>query len=443
VSQGTVTTIDRSGDSEPARAATAPLGPAADSRPFDWLPRLSARQVRLERWLSRWSRDGRLPVFLDWVDEGIGGAVVVERPEILERASGLNRPGLIAQLTAPLQAMRLAIGIENALAHALVDRLLGFDRPMAESRLQLTPVEWGVWTFLILRALDSLAVHLAASPARDPAEHPLLGPGGLRVDRVGPDPFDPAGLGAVLTVRWSVRVGTTDGAARLWIPESLVRSWLDAPLAPAGDSPHRGTDSLPVRDHGLPGRATGRGDLSSQWRAETGWVALPQGLRRLRVGGILPLIDSLLTGTPASPGGTVDLVLDLHEQDGRSRIPTTPVPDTGGRLLRVESGPIHEPWPRDPILVNVKGSATMSPPSPPSPAPEVTPLDVPVTLAVELGRVNLTLTRLADLKPGDVIELSRHSRAPVELTSNGRLVARGELILIDTDLGVRVTSVFL
>ena len=71
------------------------------------------------------------------------------------------------------------------------------------------------------------------------------------------------------------------------------------------------------------------------------------------------------------------------------------------------------------------------------------PLDVPVTLTVELGRVNLTLTQLADLKPGDVVELNRHSRAPVELTSNGRLVARGELILIDTDLGVRVTNVFL
>ena len=65
-----------------------------------------------------------------------------------------------------------------------------------------------------------------------------------------------------------------------------------------------------------------------------------------------------------------------------------------------------------------------------------------MTLTVELGRVNLTLNRLADLKPGDVLELGRHSREPVELTSGGRLVARGELILIDTELGVRVTHVF-
>jgi type III secretion system YscQ/HrcQ family protein len=73
----------------------------------------------------------------------------------------------------------------------------------------------------------------------------------------------------------------------------------------------------------------------------------------------------------------------------------------------------------------------------------VAPLDVPVTLTVELGRVNLTVNQLAELKPGDVVELGRHSRAPVELTSNGRLVARGELVQIDTDLGIRVTNTFL
>ena len=78
-----------------------------------------------------------------------------------------------------------------------------------------------------------------------------------------------------------------------------------------------------------------------------------------------------------------------------------------------------------------------------NPTPRPTPragrdsaTDVPVTLVVELGRVNLTLGRLADLKPGDVVELGRHSREPVELTSGGRLVARGELVLIDTELGV-------
>ena len=79
----------------------------------------------------------------------------------------------------------------------------------------------------------------------------------------------------------------------------------------------------------------------------------------------------------------------------------------------------------------------------PNSNPNAAPLDIPVTLTVELGRVNLSLQRLADLKPGDVVELGRHSREPVELTSNGRLVARGELVLIDTELGVRILNVFL
>jgi type III secretion system YscQ/HrcQ family protein len=70
-------------------------------------------------------------------------------------------------------------------------------------------------------------------------------------------------------------------------------------------------------------------------------------------------------------------------------------------------------------------------------------LDAPVTLVIELGRVNLPLSRLADLQPGDVIELQRHSREPVELTSGGRSVARGELVQIDNELGVRIINIYL
>ena len=69
--------------------------------------------------------------------------------------------------------------------------------------------------------------------------------------------------------------------------------------------------------------------------------------------------------------------------------------------------------------------------------------DFPVTLVVELGRVNLNVSQVAALKPGEIIELTRHSREPVELTSGGRLVARGEIVQIDTDLGVRITQTFL
>jgi flagellar motor switch protein FliN len=417
-----------------------------DPEPFDWLPRFSARQVRLERWLAAWTRDGRLPPALEWLELRCGGAVAVDPPEILWRASGLNRPGMIAHVTVPHLASRLAIGIENAVAHAVVDQLLGFDRAFPETRLQLTPVEWGIWTFLILRALDGLDTQGAGERSSSPGLGRTLTLGDLRLDRAGPDPFDPSGLGAIVTVRWGVRVGNVAGSVRLWTPEALVRQWPES-----SDSATPGRVSADARP--LTGEAAGpdgvvpRGELSSLWRAEAGTIPMPQGLRRLRIGGVLPLSDSCLSGLPASPAGSTDLLLDLEGSEGRYRIPARPVPDSGGRLVRVEDGLRHEPHLREPVLVPVKELPTMSQPTAPAgptpAAPDAAPLDVPVTLTVELGRVNLTLSRLADLKPGDVVELSRHSRAPVELTSNGRLVARGELILIDTDLGVRVTSVFL
>lgn len=75
--------------------------------------------------------------------------------------------------------------------------------------------------------------------------------------------------------------------------------------------------------------------------------------------------------------------------------------------------------------------------------PVVDPLDAPVTLTVELGRISVPLGRLAGLKPGEVLELNRHGREPVEVTSGGRTVARGDLVLIGDELGVRVTTVLL
>ena len=444
MSAESISTIQWNADSEDEPELPGATEPAVLSDPFGWLPRRSIGEIRLERWLTSWSREGRVPYFLEWLEAGCGCRIELKPPEIYWRASGLNRPGMVAQFTAPRLATRLAIGIENALAHTIVDRLLGFDRSFAGSRLQLTPVEWGIWTFLVLRTLDLMhprTNHPKETESLDGLQ-PLL-PEDLTLDRAGPDPFDPAGLGPIVTVRWPVRVGATVGVVRLWLPESLAGRWLDSP--PGLNPSQKELNQITEAEH--LGSQVARGEYSSHWRAEAGFIALTQGLKRLRVGGVLPLTETRLTGTAASPTGPIDLVLDLDGQQGRFRIPAVPVSDSGGRIVRVEERSRHEPRPRDPILVNVKESRKMSSssasPNPAASAPEIAPLDVPVTLTVELGRVNLTLSRLADLKPGDVIELSRHSRAPIELTSNGRLVARGELILIDTDLGVRVTSVFL
>jgi type III secretion system YscQ/HrcQ family protein len=417
---------------------------AGDGELFDWLPRLGRAQVRLERLLRRWSPMGRLPRSLRWLEEATGTQVSIEQAEVRWRESGVGRPGLIIQLTAPLLGTRLALGVEIPLVHHIVDRLLGFDRPFAEIRLQITPVEWGIWSFLVLRMLDSLDAGGTNEP-EEPGNPALLGPGDLTLDRVGPDAFNPAGLGSIVTIRWPLRVGNCSGAVRLWVPESVVQLWISSSTS-AGADERQGTALARASEPGSASETAGsRGELASGWRAEVGFVAMPQGLRRLRVGGVLPFSETRLIGSPRNPTGPVDLIIDLEGQDFRFKIPTRPVADTGGRLLRLEAGLSRERRTKDPIDKTKLSRTPMSQPTAsqgPSASGGVAPLDVPVTLTVELGRVNLTLTQLAELKPGDVVELGRHSRAPVELTSNGRLVARGELVQIDTDLGVRVTNVF-
>ena len=70
------------------------------------------------------SRDGGLSPFLNRLRNDIGAPIAIDRPEILWRASGLGRAGLVAQMTTARLATRLAMGIEIPLAHTIVDRLL-------------------------------------------------------------------------------------------------------------------------------------------------------------------------------------------------------------------------------------------------------------------------------------------------------------------------------
>ncbi len=434
-------------DSQQAAPAAGSRIPVSDAGLFDWLPRMERRQVRMEHILARALPEDRLPRALSWLEQAIGAAITLDRPEVLWRASGLTRSGLIVHLTAPRLGTRLALGIETPLAHAVVDRLLGFDRSFGESRLQLTPVEWGVWSFLVLRALDSLEAGAAADRRDRPVDPQLLGPGDLTLDRVGPDQFDPTDLGSIVTVRWSVHMEKITSTVRLWLAESVIQERLAVSAGPALDWLGRADKPEGPELLARPNLRIPPGELSSAWCAVAGLVSMPLGLRPLRAGSVLPFVEPRLVGTARSPGGPVDLVLDLGDQDVRFRIPARPVAESGARLLRLDTGPVQERRPRDPLVETRTVRTPMSQPSasqkPSTPPAGVAALDVPVTLTVELGRVNMTLTQLADIKPGDVVELGRHSRAPVELTSGGRLVARGELVLIDTELGVRVTNVFL
>jgi flagellar motor switch protein FliN/FliY len=67
--------------------------------------------------------------------------------------------------------------------------------------------------------------------------------------------------------------------------------------------------------------------------------------------------------------------------------------------------------------------------------------DVEMAVTVEIGRTRMTVRDLLNLTPGTVVELDRAAGAPADLLVNGRLIARGEVVVVDEDYGIRVTEI--
>lgn len=68
-------------------------------------------------------------------------------------------------------------------------------------------------------------------------------------------------------------------------------------------------------------------------------------------------------------------------------------------------------------------------------------LDVPLQVVVELGRTEMSIQKILDLGPGSVVELNRLAGEPINVLVNGKLVARGEVVVVDESFGVKVTSI--
>lgn len=67
--------------------------------------------------------------------------------------------------------------------------------------------------------------------------------------------------------------------------------------------------------------------------------------------------------------------------------------------------------------------------------------DVELGVTAELGRTRLTVRDVLGLTPGSIIELDRSAGAPVDVVVNGTLIARGEVVVIDEEFGVRITQI--
>ena len=367
----------------------------------DELPKLNRAAQRLTQRLRRVHSSESLQALIHGFQTETGLALAPEGPVVADRPSGLKRVGLTAQWLCPELGTRLGLGLETALAHRVIDRVLGYDRTAAQQHLPTTPVEWGFWTVLAAKLTEG--VNNAGQLPR------------LLLDRVGPDPFDPLGLGTCFTVAWELLHREQPvGVVRLWLPASLVHAETSHVSKPIAEKDFQRV--APVMDQ-----------VAAKGRVQAGTIAFSGGLGCLRPKLVIPWPDAPLGGTAPNLEGPV--ICRLGEGPGRWSFAGQIQPNSRGQRIEILQKPKPAPTTLNRGLLM---SATADPSA-----------DLPVTLTVELGRLSLSLTKLADLKAGDVLELLRNSREPVDLTSGDRLVARGEIVQMDQDLGIRILQVLI
>jgi flagellar motor switch protein FliN len=68
-------------------------------------------------------------------------------------------------------------------------------------------------------------------------------------------------------------------------------------------------------------------------------------------------------------------------------------------------------------------------------------LDIPVQLAVELGRTKITIKNLLQLAHGSVVELDAMAGEPMDVLVNGTLIAQGEVVVVNDKFGIRLTDI--
>jgi flagellar motor switch protein FliN/FliY len=111
----------------------------------------------------------------------------------------------------------------------------------------------------------------------------------------------------------------------------------------------------------------------------------------------------------------------------------TPAPEAASEAVATSAQPLTIPAPAPVAAVMSAASA--------APRNLDLLLDIELPLAVRFGQTELTLNTLTRLGPGSVIDLHRSADEPVEILVGGKMIARGEVVVVEGNYGVRVTEV--
>lgn len=349
---------------------------------------------------------------------------------IAELRRHLGEPSFLTVLAPGALKSRVVMEVELSFAHNLVDMLLGGAGETVGLR-PLTDIEEGVMSFVVLEGIKAVAPVLEASFPRMRLESVARG-----VDEVAAKLGDDE---MVVVVQMNASVGPHAGIVRVVMPPSVV------------NATEEGRGGAEKRSRLRADTRANRKLLSTvrTWlRAEIGQAEIASSdLEYIRVKDVV-LLDALSTRPDRGEAGTATLRVGL----GGSRVEAEVFVEDGQYKARVKDFILGEPnFQR--VLPPANDNEVFTNPENEMPPesegnmddanrPEGGDLlaDIPLQLAVELARVPVTADEVVALKVGQVIELHRSPGEPVELSVNGKVVARGELVEVEGQLGVRVLS---
>jgi type III secretion system YscQ/HrcQ family protein len=430
-------------------------------------PQASGRHWKPFRWnsLEKVTRlQGALVKRLEWMLPGIAATgevsntVTSRLKELLEEDVSLTvdyvhvvatrnlrryigDPAFLAVLAPQPNKTRGFLEVELGLAHAGIDMLLGGGGEAISLR-PLTDLEEGVMTYVIIETLKTLAPNLDPSLPRLRLEGVCRGFDDA-VQLLGDESYL-----AVLQLKASF--GTHAGYVRIMVPATVLAA-ANPPSEAAVRRARRAADAV--------AHIARLASVKAWLRAEIGHVEITgDELKQVRERDVV-LIDGVTARTDRGEGGTCKLKIgagltghfdaEVVVENGRYHAKLMGlVADEGDGVLPEEEfdlaalqeeaarGPDESTNPgTNPKLKDGKVDETIK-------GSEGAELlnDIPLQVAVELARVPITAEEIVALKVGQVIDLNRVAGEPIDLSVNGKIVARGELVEVDGNLGVRVLS---
>lgn len=424
----------------PSRHTRRPVRDAPEARPypFERWPRAPRSEVALRRRCAR-----ALP--LRRLDEATGalasllGAPVVAGPRRLDvcppgaLADSLAEPLVAAILVGAAPRLpALALELSPDLALAAIDGILGGDgAPIGDPNARLSDVERGVLAFGVAHVLQR-----AASPLRVAAV--VTTTAGLA-----------AALGDEGSAAWSVELtlGAVHGVARLWVPEDATlpeptppdaAPWGPLPLTLALDA---GEATLDAEDL----RSLAPGDIVV---LDAGWTT-PGDTGRDGSGDAATANDAAADATAAEDAAAKGAAAeDAASGDATRRARARLVgarrttwwcarDAAGWRVERIERS-----WAE---AAPARGDEAMSDedtegtdPGRDAPATLTDLGDAPVEVAVELGRLRLSLAQLTALRPGELLSTGVPIGERVRLRAGDTILGEGELVDVEGEVGVRI-----